>query len=280
MRPILSVSFTLAVGLALGACNRSAGEPPPDLVATMVAATLTAAPTLQSSPTSPPTATPIITLSPTPTDTATPGPIPSATLPELAPGDPRIGLDLAAPAFKDDFSIRYKWGEPSSEGATNVWEDGRHRTTDHLTDHYITWSTTLFDVGNIYIEVTAEIGDCSGRDGYGVAARVSGDQLNNGYTLEFSCDGAYRIRKFIEGSVQVLFNWTSAEAILAGPHIENRMGFLADGGLLYALANGEVLGQVEDGDFSSGTFGLFASAMNTPGLTTYFDDFYLWYLQP
>ena len=280
MRSILPTRFVLMAGLALSACTRPAGEPPPDLVATMVAATLTAAPTLQSSPTSPPTATPIITPSPTPTDTATPGPIPSATLPELAPGDPRIGLDLAAPAFKDDFSIRYKWGEPSSDGATNVWEDGRHRTTDHLTDYYITWSTTLFDVGNIYIEVTAEIGDCSGRDGYGVAARVSGDQLNNGYTLEFSCDGAYRIRKFIGGSVQVLLNWTSAEAILAGPHIENRMGFLADGGVLYALANGEVLGQVEDGDFSSGTFGLFASAMNTPGLTTYFDDFYLWYLQP
>jgi len=50
--------------------------------------------------------------------------------------------------------------------------------------------------------------------------------------------------------------------------------------VLYAIANGEVLGQVEDDDFSSGTFGLFTSAMNTPGLTTYFDDFYLWYLQP
>jgi len=246
----------------------------------MVAATLTAAPTLPSSPTSPPSATPIITPSLTPTDTATPGPSPSATLPELAPGDPRIGLNLSAPDFKDDFSIRYKWGEPSSDGATNVWEDGRYRTTDHLTDYYITWSTTLLDVGNIYIEVTAEIGDCSGRDGYGVAARVSGDQLNNGYTLEFSCDGAYRIRKFIEGSVQVLLNWTPSEAILAGPNMENRMGFLADGGVLYAIANGEVLGQVENVGFASGTFGLFASAVNTPGLTTYFDDFYLWYLQP
>ena len=280
MRPFLSVSFTLVVGLTLTACNRRAGEPPPDLVSTMVAATLTAAPTLPASPTSPPSPTPIITPSPTPTDTATPGPIPSATLPELDPGDPRIGLDLTAPDIIDDFSIRYKWGEPSSEGATNVWEDGRLRTTDHLTDYYITWSTTLADVGNFYFEVTAEIGDCSGRDGYGVAARVGGAQLNNGYTVEFSCDGAYRIRKFVEGSVQVLLNWTPSEAILTGPNIENRVGFLADGSMLYAIANGEVLGQIEDVDFYSGTFGLFTSAMNTPGLTTYFDDFYLWYIQP
>ena len=282
MRSILSVSLTLAVGLTLVACNRPAGEPSPDLVATMVAATLTAAPTMPSSPTSPPSATPIITPSPTPTDTATPGPSPSATLPELAPGDPRYGLNLAAPNYRDDFSDQYTWFGPNFEGAINVWDNGRHRATDNITDYSIWWSTTIrnIDAGNLYAEITAEIGDCSNKDGYGLAVRVNGDPLNSGYTLEFSCDGAYRIRKFIEGSVQVLLNWTPSEAILAGSNMENRMGFLADGGVLYAIANGEVLGQVENVGFASGTFGLFASAANTPGLTTYFDDFYLWYLPP
>jgi hypothetical protein len=282
MRPILSVSLTLAVGLTLFACTRPAGEPSPDLVATMVAATLTAAPTLPPSPTSPPTATPIITPSPTPTDTATPGPIPSATLPELAPGDPRHGINLASPDYRDDFSSQNTWFGPNFEGAINVWDNERHRATDYITDYSIWWSTTVrnIDAGNLYAEISAEIGDCTNKDGYGLAVRVNGDPLNCGYTLEFSCDGAYRIRKFVEGSVQVLLDWTPSEAIIAGPNIENRMGFLANGGVLFAIANGVVLGQVEDSDFYSGTFGLFTSAMNTPGLTTYFDDFYLWYLQP
>lgn len=270
------LTLIMIAGIILSACNRSAGEPPPNRVATMVAATLTAAPTLPPSTTPPPSATPIITPSLTPTESATPDLTPSATPPELASDDPRRGLNLSSPDYRDDFSVRFTWGEPSFGGATNLWEDGRLRTTDHLTDLYITWSTNDLEAGNLYVEITAEIGDCSGRDSYGIAVRVDGDQFNSGYTLDFSCDGAYRIRIFTEGAVKTLLDWTLAEAIQTGPNAINRMGFLTDGSQLYAFANGELLGQVEDTNISFGTFGLFTNAIETPGLTTYFDDFSLW----
>jgi hypothetical protein len=284
----------LAAALALSACNRSAGgEPPADLVLTAVAATLTSAPTLHSAhdqtppaflptATPPPSATAIISPSPTSTFTPTVGLTPTITPLPLLPGDPRIGLNLSAPDYRDDFSNQLTWVGPSFPGAENVWDDGRLRTTDYLTDSYIWWSTTSpdADAANVYAEVTAEIGDCAGKDGYGLAVRVRGDAFNSGYTLEFSCDGAYRIRDFQGGSVDVLLDWTPAAAIHPGPQAVNRMGLVARGPLLYAIANDILMGQVDGVDFMSGTYGLFASAEETPGLTIYFDDFALWRLNP
>jgi hypothetical protein len=54
---------------------------------------------------------------------------------------------------------------------------------------------------------------------------------------------------------------------------------LARGTRLYAFANRTRLGEaVEDSSLSAGTFGLYAMARETPGLTVVFDDFALWYV--
>lgn len=279
-----SCAFVLSLGLVIAllfsACNRPAGEPPADTMATYVAATLTAAPTLPPSPTPPPTATAVLPPTDTPTATPTEGPSPTAPPPELPPDDPRFGLNLAAPHYVDDFNSQLTWFGPNFEGAINVWDDGRMRATDYLADFNIWWSTTIreIDGGNLYAEITAEIGACTGKDSYGFAVRVSGEQRNSGYTLEFSCDGHYRMRKFVAGSVQILSDWLPSDAIQSGPDSTNQMGILARGSTLYAVANGEVLEPVEDFDFFFGTYGIFASAIETPGVTVYFDDFRLWFI--
>ncbi len=282
MRSKLSFSLTIILGFALAACTRPAREPPPDRTATVVAATLAAETTLPASRTPPPSASPIITSSEVPSDTPPPSDGPSPTIPELAPDDPRYGLNLASPDYHDNFNSQTTWSGPNFAGAVNTWDDGRHSATDNFADQYIWWSTTKdeLDSGNLYAEITVDMGDCSGKDGYGFAVRVSGEMRNSGYTLEFSCDGSYRIRKLIVGSIVTLIDWTSSEAIERGPNSKNRMGFLADGNQLYVIANGVVLDQVEDSDLISGNFGLYANAANTPGLTVYFDDFSLWYLEP
>lgn len=267
------------------ACNRSAGgEPPAYLAFTAVAATLTAAPTLPppGSPptrTSPPSATPLFT--PTPSVTATPtlGPTPSSTPLPLPPGDPRAGLNLSSPHYQDDFSNRLTWVGPSSEAAENEFEDGRLRATDRRADGYIWWSTTVpqANAGNLYAEVTATIGACTGKDGYGLAVRVGGTNLDSGYSLEFSCDGAYRFREFNAGFVRPLTEWTPSEAIRPGANQTNRLGILARNQSLVAVANGVVIGRFEGAVFGVGTFGLFASAEQSPSVTVYFDDFALWW---
>ncbi len=279
------MGLILIVGAALAGCTRSAAAPSVEEVAALVAATLTAAPLSSASTTPPPSATPPRSATPQPTATPPPSATPTAgpsstpTAPPLPAGDPRRGLNLAMPDYQDDFSARFNWYEFSDPlAATNLWEEGRLRTTDNLADAYIWWSTGNRSAADVYVEVSAEIGECSGKDGYGLALRVGGENYDRGYTLEFSCDGSFRMHKFISGAAPAtLVGWTQSDDIRAEPGAANRMGLLARGSTLAAFANGQLLTQAEDLDYVSGTFGLFASAWETPGLTVYFDDFALWY---
>jgi hypothetical protein len=210
------------------------------------------------------------------------GPSPTSTAPALPTEDPRFGLNLSVPDYSDDFSERFLWFEFSDPAsATNLWQDGAFRTTDHLTDSFIWWSTSAQSGGNTYAEITSEIGACQAKDDSGVALRVGGENFDRGYSLEFACDGTYRIRKWVSGEAPVvLLDWTASPHILAGPEASNRMGFLASGTTLYAFANGEPLSGVEDPDYASGLFALYAAAAETTDLTVTFDNFATWTLTP
>jgi hypothetical protein len=280
-----SSAGVVGIGLVflLAACNRSAGGQPPAAAAlTSVALTLTAAPSLPAtlSRTPPPSATPIVSPSPTATPTPTEGPPPATPAPTLAPDDPRSGIDLALPDYRDDFSNPLTWVGPDFAGASNRVTGGRLLAIDHYPDEFIWWSTTVPDADsvNLYAEVTAEIGNCTGRDFYGLAVRVSGPAFNTGYAAELSCDGAYRIRYFTGGSVRALLDWTADPAIVAGPDAVNRLGILARGADLALVANGEVIGRLSGAVSDVGNFGLFAGAEQSADLTVSFDDFALWRL--
>ncbi len=276
--------------LGSAACNRPAGEPAPDILATSVAATLTAQPTPSETPIPPsPTPAPVATDTPPPDPSATleptSSPIPTNTAFPLPPDDPRSGLDLTSPDHADNFGQRGAWFEyPADfEDATILWEDGRMRTSDNKADGFLWWSASglLFD--DFYAEIDIEVTDCTALDAYGLAFRVDTTNYDQGYTLEISCDGQYRLRRFIsEATPEILLNWTPGGAIVPGPNATNRIGVLAQGEQLHAFANGELLTEVpvEDSAYESGTLGLFTSAAKTPGLTAYFDNLQLWFLSP
>jgi hypothetical protein len=295
--PRLSLGALLIGALLLSsACNRPAEEPPANLLATSVSSTLTAQPVVQ--PTSTDTPVPEIDEStPEPTQTLeesssapTEGapeisPTPSNTPIPLEPGDPRSGLNLSDPDYVDDIDERFTWFEFSDpEGATVAWEDGRLRVTDHVTDGILWWTTTAIEAEDSYAEIMAQVSSCSGKDAYGMGIRVGGENIDRGYTLEISCDGAYRVRKFIafDEIPAVLRDWTESDRIQSGPDASNQIGFLANGEQLFAFVNGELLDTVaiEDSDYISGVLSLFANASQTADLTVHFDDFRLWYLSP
>lgn len=278
----------LLLVIAAAACNRQAAAPPASVLQTGVAATLTAAPPLPATRTSPPSATPSSTaIPPTPSTvpTETPGPTPTVTVPPLPTDDPRyaLSLNLAVPDYADGFAQRYTWGELADAGAVNTWEDGHLKTSDLLADGFVWWSGTLPDAaaGDFFVEVSSEIGACSGKDAAGLAGRVGGVNLNSGYTLEVACDGTYRMRKFSEGAVAVLRDWTDSEAIVKGPEADNRLGLLARSDQITPFANGVALGPaVQDASFAYGIFGVYAMARETPGVVVVYDDFALWYVTP
>jgi hypothetical protein len=219
-----------------------------------------------------------------PTEELTPTSAVAKTPISLPSDDPRAELNLSVPDFEDSFSQQFTWFEFSDEEtATIVWEDGRLRATDNAADAFLWWSTTGTQAADLHVEVSAEVGACSGKDAYGVAIRVGGANFDQGYTLEIACDGSFRIRKFVsEQAPHMLLNWTASALIHPGPDVTNLIGFLADGSMLYPMVNGELLlaSPIEDLDYDSGYFSLFPSAAETDGLTIFFDDFKLWFLPP
>jgi hypothetical protein len=212
-------------------------------------------------------------------------PTPSSTPIPLEPGDPRFGLNLSNPDYVDDFSQPFTWFEFSDpDGATVTWDDGRLRVADHLTDGILWWTTTALEASDFYAEIVARSSTCSGRDAYGMGIRVGGENIDRGYTLEISCDGAWRVRKFIafDEIPAILRDWTDSDLINSGPDATNRIGILANGDQLFTFVNGELLDPVpvEDPDYTSGVPSLFTNASQTADLTVHFDDFRLWHLPP
>lgn len=279
----------LLLPAALVACTRSGPvETGSDLLPDQIAATLTAAPTLPPSRTPPPSATPQPTFtavppsSPTPSNTATAGPSATPTGPPLEAGDPRLGLNLSVPDLTDDFATQYGWFEYTDPNAATIsWERGQMSATDHRADGFLWWSTSGETAGDCYAEISTSVRECQGKDAYGLALRIGGAGYDRGYTLELSCDGHFRLRKFISGAEpEILMDWTESEAIVTGPDADNRIGFLADGASLAAYANGAQLAEVSDADFVLGNFGLFAEANDSESVSASFRDFALWYLQP
>ena len=272
--------------LLLASCNRPAAEPPPNLLATSVAATLTAQPVAIATSTLPPASpVPTATSGFPPTESATetaaapptPSPIP------LSPDDPRAGLNLSAPDLRDDFSQALWYVGSDDATASFAYANGQFQVTDNLADGFLWWTTTAREAADLYVEVTAEVGTCSGKDAYGFGIRVGGQNFDQGYTLEIACDGSYRLRRFVSEELPViLLNWTPAAALVSGPQATNRIGLLAHGEQLQVFANGELVSAqaIEDDSYSSGTLSLFASAAQTPGLTVHFDDLALWFLSP
>jgi len=272
--------------LLLASCNRPAAEPPPNLLATSVAATLTAQPVAIATSTLPPASpVPTATSGFPPTESATetaaapptPSPIP------LSPDDPRAGLNLSAPDLRDDFSQALWYVGSDDATASFAYANGQFQVTDNLADGFLWWTTTAREAADLYVEVTAEVGTCSGKDAYGFGIRVGGQNFDQGYTLEIACDGSYRLRRFVSEELPViLLNWTPAAALVSGPQATNRIGLLAHGEQLQVFANGELVSAqaIEDDSYSSGILSLFASAAQTPGLTVHFDDLALWFLSP
>jgi len=286
-RPRL-LALVLAASL-LAACTPSRGsDAPQGSFVDYAAQTLTAAPTSIPSATPPPSATlpptdaPTVAPSPTAPPPPTAGPSPTPTAPPLAPDDPRQGLNLAAPDVTDDFSKHIGWFEFDDPHATVItWSPGKLTVTDPVVDAYTWWSTSSVTARDAYVEVTARAESCSGLDSYGMAARIGGENYDRGYTLELSCDGHYRMRKFVSGRApEILVDWTPSSAIHQGANVQNRLGFLLKGSKLVGFANGEQLGEAHDGDFVFGNFGLFAVAGETAGLTSDFTDFSLWHFAP
>jgi len=303
MKKILVLGLTI---IFLTGCLPQQAEPTADvddIIATLVAATLTVEPDSKDQPgqtviasvstvtpdpavqaSDTPELTPTLTLTstPSPTETETESPTPTltatdASTPTLAPEDPV--LSLGAPSVKDTFdsgSVIYQYSD--SEFSFQV-EDGQFVMVSKKTNSYETWSLSWEDLTNFYVEITGTFGQtCSGKDRYGMIFRAP--DTSEGYLITISCDGQYRLSSYESGEDEytVIKNWTASPSIDQGAGGENRLGVKVKGEKITGYINGQKVFELNDSTFSHGRFGVLIKAANTAGFTAYLDQVVYWKL--
>jgi hypothetical protein len=118
------------------------------------------------------------------------------------------------------------------------------------------WGQAMRNFSDIDITVTASQlqGPSNDNTGYGVMCRVRYDPQNDllyGYSLRISGDGYYAIHKFTGSEIVDIVPWTTSPAIVLG-NSSNSMRVTCDGSYLALYANGVVLAEANDSEFSSG----------------------------
>ncbi len=309
MKPLLWKLLILTVlVLALAACELPAPNPPvsttsPDLIATQVAAMLTASPaptqtpppvvteTLAPTASQPaatklpatnapqPTATTAPTTAPTaaptnaPAPTSTSAPAPTAT---TSPNDPR--KTLGNPTFSDtNFQEGENWG--------SAWKN--EFTEGSFSNHQMVltsvgvdgWTFSWPKIANFYLEMTATSETCAGKDRYGIMFRAP-DTFDQGYQFGITCDGQYAFRMWDPKAKKYnyLIDWTKSDAINQGSNQTNRVGVMADGSKFSLYVNGVFLKDISNSTYSEGRFGPWIGHDKTNDFTIKISEIDYWEL--
>lgn len=265
-----------------------------DLIATLVAATQTAAsggdpaplvtasaePAQGESPQPQLTAseTPTLTLTPTATSTPTQTPTPTLTLtPTLYSEDPV--LSLGTPTFKDNFDDGDNFYTYDESQSSFQVEGDRMVLVAKKANSYETWTLAWGDLKNFYLEITGEFGpDCSGKDRFGMIFRAP--DTSQGYLISISCDGSYRLSSWESDTEEytTIKKWTASTHIHSGPGAVNRLGIKAKDSKLTGFINGFQVFELNDSTFNKGRFGLMVAASDTAGFTAYVTQAVYWNL--
>lgn len=276
------IALMLLMSILLASCNfpLTQSTPDPALVATGVAATLTAAsPDITATPQNQATASlPTValnTLEPSATSTITP----TATTP---PGDPR--LTLGTPGFTDTFTSGTAFGlaaEPYEDDAVIIEViNGTMQFTSSKINAGKRWRLTSRNPQNLYLEGTFRTTSCSGDDQYGLVFRAPTYSDGIGYYFGVTCDGKYFLQRMDASDMTTLVSLTTESNILSGSGQVNRLGVWAENKTIKLYVNGKLIKEItDDGLVNQGYIGAFTAAYDDPGLTVQLEEISLWPLQ-
>lgn len=268
------ISIFILMAIVFSACNMPSAPievtPTPDMIATQVSLLLTEAPTATSpvilpTATQPPASTPTQAV-PTPTETAL-APTPTDTpVPALDPPDWKDTLD-GGKAF-------YKY---ENDNTRVTQEDGKLILTGITPNGWLGWSLTFSRKPTDFrLEAVFVPQSCSGSDIYGILFRAP--NTSAGYFFGVTCDGRYNLhlRDFENDVDTVLVNLTNGTGIQTGSNAANRLAVKAVGDKISLYANDTLLQEVTDSTYTSGNFGAFVAANETPGFTVWMEEISLW----
>ncbi len=175
--------------------------------------------------------------------------------------------------FSDDSSGWDTWSDEKSQAA---YDQGGLRMRVSQAN-YDTWSRPGRRYGDARIAVDTNRLGGPDNNNYGILCRYS--NRSNFYALVISSDGYAGILKVKEGKYQILSGESLSyqEAVRQGGEM-NVIGAECVGGRLALYANGNLLLEAQDGDFSDGEVGLIAGSFDETGVDILFDNFYV--IQP
>ncbi len=270
------IPLVLLLSLILTSCNfpLSRSTPNPDLVDTMVSATLNAVstPTVQLPTTSIPTVA-LNTLAPADTPTITP----TATPP---PGDPK--LTLGVPGFTDTFTNGTAFGlvTPYEDDAVIIKiENGSMQFSSLRINGGKRWRLTSRNPKNLYLEGTFRIVSCAEDDQYGLVFRspTYGDGI--GYYFGVTCSGKYSLQAYDGTDSFNIVGWTADSNILSGSGQVNRLGVMAVNNSIKLYVNGNLIKESSDSSIDKpGYVGAYTAAYDDPGFTVQMEEISLWSL--
>jgi len=162
------------------------------------------------------------------------------------------------------------WGEMDNEvGVAGVSDGGYHI---HVNAPNVNiWAHPGLDFATTRIEAEMYAPAEPSENRMGLICRMKDDA--NFYFFVISVDGYYGIGKVKDGQwAQLSGQMQPHNAILTGGQI-NIVRADCIGSFLILYVNGQLVGSVEDSDFTSGDVGLLAGSFATPGADVYFDNF-------
>ncbi len=301
----------LLLVLLLNACVRSGSTP---LVAEtptgFTILTPTLAPDGPAATTQPPGGPPLEPPSITPTqplagdpDTATPAQF-SATSTATSASEATATKTLTPTATEPPFDPYLDlgpptWSDPMLTSSVINWvgESGLLPNTDYIRlllqedQLFVTGKVPYFgtqwftwpQVGSVYLEMTVETDQCSGKDAYGLTfygpPHGSAPGSGYGYVIMFSCDGMYLARRIDNMNPYTyveLIDWQESEHIASSSNQRNVMGIRAEHGAVYIYANGFKIGEFTDSHYLYGRYGVFVQAGPTPFFTYRVQEISYW----
>jgi hypothetical protein len=183
-------------------------------------------------------------------------------------GDSNVNNSLSF--FQDDFSDPAS-GWPIYKGAyvNQGYQDGKYRIELSEPNHSA-WGTegSIFD--DVFIEVNAGQVEGNHDSQYGVICRFQ--DYGNFYGFAIRNDGYYTIWKVEAEEIIGLVEWTPSPIINQGLNV-NLITVVCDGYRLALTINGELLAEKTDSSISRGLVGVYAGAMDAPGVVVEFDNF-------
>ena len=265
------VIYTSAAQTVVALLTQSAATTPPPPPPPPASPTSQVLPSQTPSPTDTLVPSPTSTeeSSPTPEFTATPQDTPTPTAAE----DPR--LKFGEPGWSDKFATENNWSLYEDDHINLYIKNDRLVMIAFNPDQWDGWALSWPQTQDFYLEMTARTDECAGLDRWGLIFRAKQD-ASEGYLLGFSCDGRYSMRKWDGEKYTKYVNWTDSPYINAGSDQSNRLGVWADGDKFKLYANGNLLTEVKDDSYDSGSFGVYIGSAETKDFTVYVEEVAYW----